>query len=162
MTRYWGWGSQPWGEDWGGTLTIIKLKRAGLRRSDFLKLIRDYQITASVYPAYARKDETYDEQENNKVKYNLNPLPVKCYARELSPQSLVYRNYGMEHTGSLEILVDRHYLQWFLICNKVVINGNEYEVFKSGVGQYSSVREGPFSLVALVLTRKSGGYTSFP
>lgn len=159
----WGWGLQPYGDDWGSTLqSLLRHHHSRTRSLNLDVFLKKYKTNITFYFGYNTKDENFDTYENNYVKTLINPLTVKAFVRELSITSLIFRHYGLEYKGAVELLIDETYLNWFKICTKIKINDNYYEVFRSSVGQYSSIRQAPFGLLLVVLERKSGTELSVP
>ena len=72
---------------------------------------------------------------------------------EISPESLVWKQYGLQNIGSKEILCEDKYENYFRNCSKIVIDGVEYQIFKEGVGNRAIIQKRPFQTMRCVIQR---------
>jgi len=114
----------------------------------------EFTTKANLYFSTRSIGDDFDPYEKNYKYTNLNPEVVKGYARELTPSSLVWKNYGLKEQGAVEFLCRSKYREWFEICNKIVINDKEYEVFKEASGNKVLITERPYKFIKVVLKRK--------
>ena len=117
-----------------------------LRNPDILTKVRIYFSSQS-------PGDDYDPYENNTVYSNLNPVVIKAYVREVSPEALVYKQYGLHQMGAKEILCDDKYKSWFENCNKIEIEDVEYQVFKEGTGGRTLISKRQYGIIRVVVTR---------
>lgn len=115
----------------------------------------EFTTKVTVYFATVSYPEDYDKYENNLTHTNLNPLSLKGYVREISPESLVWRQMGLQEMGAKEIICKERYRGWFQKCNKVVIDGDDYSVMKEGTGGNSLISKRPYGLIRVVLKKAS-------
>jgi hypothetical protein len=120
------------------------------------KLIKQYGLPVRFIFGTKTKDSSYDEIEYNYTKELKNPNIAKALVRPLDVESLVFRKYGLSMLGSVEIILDKRYLEWVKTCSKVEINGNEYEVYADTVGQYASFHESSYGYITTVLQKVKG------
>ena len=119
------------------------------------KLLKDKAFTTKVSIYFSTKvaGDDFDPYEANYVTTNLNPVTIKAYVRDISPEALVWKQYGLHNTGAKEILCDDKYKNWFEKANKIVIDGETYQVFKEGTGNRTIITKRPYNLIRVVLSR---------
>ena len=119
-------------------------------------LIEDKNFRTKAYLYFSTKTEgaDFDPYEANYTTSNLNPIFVKGYMKQLSATSLVWKNYVLKEQGAIEFLCREKYRNWFENCNKIMINEEEYEVFKEGTGGKSIITNRPYNVIKVVLQRK--------
>ena len=119
------------------------------------KLLVDSEFATKIYIYMSSKvaGDDFDPYENNYTFSNLNPIVIKAYVREITPEALVYRQFGLDQIGALEIITEAKYKTIFENCNKIVVNGDNYIVFKEGTGK-SVITKRPGNLLHVVITRK--------
>ena len=101
----------------------------------------------------ATAGDDYDGYEQRKTFTNLNPISIKAYVNNISPEALIYKQYGLHNLGAVQILCSSRYENYFRICNKITIDGNEYQVFKEGTGQKALISPRPYDQIRIILTR---------
>jgi len=107
-----------------------------------------------LYMSYKSAGSDYDSYEKNYTFYNLNPKVIRGYVSQLSARSLVWRQYGLDEQGAVQVVTESKYRNWFEKCNKIKINNDEYEVFKEGVGGRVMITDRPFNTINVILTKK--------
>jgi len=119
------------------------------------KLLTNKEFSTKIRIFFSSKSagDDYDPYENNYTFSNLNPITIKGYVRELSPEALVWKQYGLANLGAKEILCSDRYRTWFENCNKVEIDGDEYQVFREGTGNRVIISKRPYKLIRVVITR---------
>jgi len=116
------------------------------------QLIDKQSIKIFVYMASKTLTDPYEKTYDYT---NLNPLVVKAYVSEISPEALVWKSYGLKEMGAKELIADDKYLSWFKICNRVVIENEDYEVYREGNGQRALIQKRPNRLIRVVLQKKT-------
>lgn len=114
----------------------------------------DFCTKIKLYFSQKTFGEYYDPYEDNYTYTNLNPLTIKGYVSEISSEALVYRHYGLREQGAVEVLTDSKYKNYFVNCNKIVIDNQDYEVFKEGTGNNSLISNRTKKIIRVILTRK--------
>lgn len=124
-------------------------------RKDILKLIKNKNLMTKVfvYMSSASAGDDYDEFENNLVYSSLNPICIKAYVRELTPEQAFYKQYGISQDGMKEIICKEKWRTAFEKCNKIVIDNIIYQVFKSGGGNKTLITKRPYRMLRVVLSR---------
>lgn len=107
-----------------------------------------------VYIYFATKT-LVDEYEGNYTYTNLNPKVIQAYITQISPEALVWRQYGLAEQGAKELLCEEKYKEWFKNATRITIDGDEYECFKDGTGKRALIQERPFKMIRVVLKRKT-------
>lgn len=125
----------------------IKFLRDLLKRKEFMTKIY-------IYPSTKSAGDGFDSYEENYTYSNLNPLIIKGYVSQLSPTSLVWKGYGLEEQGAVEVLCEKRYKNYFKIANKIKINDEEYQVFKEASGGHSIISDRPYNIIRVILQRK--------
>jgi len=117
------------------------------------KVIKENSTKIYIYFSKATYGDDYDPYEQNYTYTNLNPLVIKGYVRDISPEALVWKQYGLREMGAKEIICDKRYRNWFEKCNKIEINGEKFQVFKEGTGNRCIIQERPFNLIRVVINK---------
>lgn len=117
-----------------------------LKKPEFTKKIR--LIFSSAAPG-----DFYDGYENNLTFSNLNPITIKGYVRNLSPETAFWKQYGLHQAGMMEIICEAKYSQHFKLCNKIVIDDTTYQVYKDGGGTRTMITERPMNLLRVVVSK---------
>jgi len=97
--------------------------------------------------------EDFDSYEKNYTYNNLNPITIRGYVRDLRPESLVWRQYGLSETGAKEIICADKYIEWFKNCNKIEIDNDSYQTYKENVGNRFLITKLPFKLARVVIRK---------
>ena len=81
------------------------------------KLLTNSNLSTKVqiFFSYTTWGDDADPYENNTTDAKLNPKTIKAYVRDVSPEALVYKQYGLHEVGAKEILCDARYKEWFEI-----------------------------------------------
>lgn len=119
------------------------------------KILEDdnYCTKIFIYVATESYDENYDRFENNKVRTNLNPITIKGYVRDISPEKLYWKQYGKVEGGGKEVICKAKYADLFRNANKIVIDGDEYSCYKEGVGGNAGIVKRPFQTIRVTLVK---------
>jgi len=117
------------------------------KRDDLLTKVYFYFPTKSV-------GVDFDPYEKNYTYTNLNPNAVKMYVREIETESLIWKQMGTKEVGAKEILCPFRYKNWFLNANKIVIEDDDYEVYRENVGNRVMMSKRPFQQLRVILRKK--------
>ncbi len=121
------------------------------------QLFKDKKFNTKVKLFFSIKSfgDFYDEDEDNAEYIKLNPVTIKGYVHDITASTLVYKKYGSEFFGSREILADDKYLKSFQDCEKIEIDGKEYQVFKEAAGQNMIIHERAFNMIRVMIQRRT-------
>ena len=135
-------------------MAFVRIKK---HNKEVDKILKDSNLSTkiSIYFGYTTFGDDYDSYENNTVDAKLNPKTIKAYVRDVSPEALVYKQYGLHEVGAKEILCDARYKEWFLKCSKITIDGDEYQVYKEATGQRAIITSRPFQTIRVVVSRRT-------
>ena len=86
------------------------------------KIIKENSTKIYIYFSTATVGDDFDPYEQNYTYTNLNPLVIKGYVRDISPEALVWKQYGLREMGAKEIICDKRYRNWFEKCNLSLIH----------------------------------------
>lgn len=133
---------------------MINIKKSS---SQINKLLENSNLCTkvSVFFSYRSFGDDYDNYENNYTDANLNSKTLKAYVTDISPQALVYKQYGLHEIGAKEILCKDRYRNWFEKCAKITIDGDEYQVFKEAAGNRAIITSRPFKTIRVVVSRRT-------
>lgn len=120
-----------------------------IKYSEFSKKIQIYFGSRTVGEDYDPYEQNYEYETNE-----LNPMTIKAYVTQVSPTQLVYKQYGLDKQGAVEIITEGKYESWFEDAVKITIDSVEYEVYRDAVGGRSLITKRPNKLMRVVLTRK--------
>lgn len=105
-------------------------------------------------------EEGYDKWEDNTTPSNLNPKTVRGYVHNITPEQLIYKQYGLANMGAVEIIVDEKFYNWFKIANKIEIADINFRVMREGNADGTPsnprgtvVAKRAFKMVRVVLVR---------
>lgn len=117
-------------------------------------LINQTGTKVNIYFGVREVGDDFDPESQNFTYTNLNPKCIKAWIYQISAEKLVWKQYGLDQTGAIELLCDSKYKKWFQTCNKIEINNEEYSVFKSAVGNRVLIYDRPNRMVRVVLQKK--------
>ncbi len=84
-----------------------------------------------VYPAI---ETEVDPTEHTVELTYLNPIPVEIIYKDMSLSSVKWSYEGQIALGSKEILCDLNWESLLQICHRIVINNEDYKVYKDAQG----------------------------
>lgn len=111
----------------------------------------DFTTKIFIFFAPLSAGEDFDPYENNTSQALLNPKTIFGYVRELTPESLIAKNYGLHRMGMIEILVEERYRSWFEEAARIEVNGKRYQVFRDAPGSKAMIHSRPFSMLRVIL-----------
>ena len=76
------------------------------------------------------------------------------YVREIEMESLIWKQMGTKEVGAKELLCPFRYKNWFLNANKIVIEDDDYEVYRENVGSKVMMSKRPFQQLRVILRKK--------
>jgi hypothetical protein len=77
-----------------------------------------------VYPAITKE---IDPISHEKEKVFLNPITIDAYVRDVSPEALVWRYYGVIPIGSKEFICEKRWEETIKSASRITINDEEYK-----------------------------------
>ncbi len=125
------------------------------KRIPFIKrLIEDNSTKILIYFSTKTAGDDYDDYEKNYTYTNLNPHSIKAYVTEISPSALKWTEFGLKEMGAKEIICEEKYRGWFENCNKIEIDGDEYEIFREATGNRAIIQKRAYRLIRVMLQKK--------
>ena len=118
------------------------------------ELIKVNGTKISIYFGIRSAGEDFDPREQNYDYTNLPYKTIKGYIQTISPEKLVWKEYGLQEMGAVEVLCEAKYKEWFKMCNRVVIDSEDYSVFKIGNGNRVLIQDRPGNIIRVVLEKK--------
>lgn len=113
----------------------------------------DYTQKITLYFSTKSVGDDFDPEEKNYTYTNLNPQTIRGIVRNIKTESLAWKNYGFTDTGAKEVLVEDRYEDWFKNCNKVEVDGAEYQVWKQATGNRVLIEKRPFQTIRVILRK---------
>jgi hypothetical protein len=109
-----------------------------------------------IYFYFATKvvGEEFDSYEKNYTDSLLNPVFAIGYVRDINPDALVWKGYGLTESGAKEIIISEKYENWFKTASKIMIESDEYSLYKEGLGTKVLITHRPQKLIKVVLFKK--------
>lgn len=117
-----------------------------LKNSNLATKIEIYFSTKAV-------GDYYDSYEKNYTYTNLNPITIKGYVKELKPEALVWKQYGLSEVGAKEILCEDKYEEYFRLANKIKIDTDTYQTYRENVGNRCLITKLPCKLMKVVVSK---------
>lgn len=118
------------------------------------RLIKDSGTKVYLYFATKMAGNNFDPYEKNYVDVTLNPNVIRGYMTTISPEALVWTQYGLNEIGSIELFCETKYSAWFKQAKRIVIEGNDYSVFTAG-GRLM-IQDRPYGVIRVILQKKGG------
>ena len=113
----------------------------------------DFCTKIAIYFSRKTAGEFFDPYEQNYTFTNSNPITIKGYVYEVTAEALIWKQYGLQNIGAKEILCDSKYKSYFENCSKIEIDGDNYTVFKDGVGNKIVISNRPKKMIRVLITR---------
>lgn len=125
------------------------------RNKDISGLLEDanFSTKIKIYFAFKNAGSDFDPYEKNYTLTDLNPITIRGYVREIKTESLVWSQYGLSEIGAKEILVDSKYVQWFRDAARIEIDGDNFQVYKEGVGNRVLIELRPCQIARIILKK---------
>lgn len=117
-----------------------------IKNNRFAEKVRVFFSTTS-------KGDDYDKYEKTVEYTELNPLTIKAVVRMISPEALVWKQYGLSQMGAIEIVTEGKYKKWFELCTKVEYKEDTYNVFKDTTGSRAIIQTRPNDTIRVVLEK---------
>lgn len=114
-------------------------------------LINDKGTKILIYFSTKKAGPDFDPYTKNYTFVDLPPKTILGYVTQVTPEKLVWKQYGLQELGAIEILCESKYKDWFKNCNRVVINEQDYRVFKLGQGKLAIVQDRAGGLIKVTL-----------
>jgi len=132
----------------------MRLKKCIIKKQ-VNRILLNNEIATKVYFYFSSKTagDDFDPYENNYTDTLLNPVVIKMYVREVSPEALVWKQYGLANVGAKEVLCDKKYDSYFRKASRIEIDGEKYQVFKEGTGSRTLISTRPFDQIKVILAR---------
>ena len=119
-------------------------------------VFKDYSETVWVYLKSSNsKGTNYDPFRNTGyTKTNQSPIPVKAIVHPLAGNSLIVRELGLAHTGSIELIIQKNDVNLFKMCQKIKYDGDEYSTFNKALGNRVQITKRSFDFYRVLLFRR--------
>jgi len=120
------------------------------------ELIKDKEYTTNVQLSFATQTAgpDFDPETNNYTLTNLNPITIRAIIRQISPSSLVWKQYGLNQIGAVEIITDSKYKDWFEKANRIAIHNQDYTLFREATGGRAVILDLANNLIKVTLNKR--------
>ena len=127
-------------------------------KSKIDKLLAKYKTIIYIYPKSSKvKSDEYDPyRDEGYTKTGHNPIGLKVYVRDASPEGLIVREIGLRASQIKELWIDKKYIDLIKNAEKITIDGDDYSVWSEAVGNRFQIYEkkGNLDLVEILVFRK--------
>jgi len=113
-----------------------------------------FMTKIQLYFSYESIPDWYDPYENVTETLILNPKTVKGYVSEIQITSLIWKEYGLQEMGAVQVLCDKQYKNYFMDCTKAEIDGQEFTVYKDTEGNRQNITENKAGFITVILSKK--------
>jgi hypothetical protein len=117
-----------------------------INKSEFTEKIKIFFSTKT-------KGDDYDTYEKTYEITNLNPITIRGIVRMISPEALVWKQYGLNEIGAIEIITEYKYKKWFELCTKVEYKDDTYNVLKEATGSRAVIQARPNNTLRVILQK---------
>lgn len=131
----------------------MRLKKCIIKKQ-VNRILQNKEIATKVYFYFSTQayGDDYDKYENNTTDVLLSPIAIKMYVREVTPEALVWKQYGLANIGTKEIICDKKYKSYFEKAARIKIDDVSYQVFKEGTGSKTLISTRPMDQIRVILT----------
>lgn len=98
------------------------------------------------YPSISREIDPISHEKSEEL---LNPIAIDAYIREVSPEALVWRYYGIIPIGSKEIVCEKRWKETIKSARKITINDEEYKTLWDDSKGFSILERENYLIVIL-------------
>jgi len=112
-------------------------------------LQNDSNYNKCVMYCYMATEVENDPVEHTKDITYLNPIPIRVIGKDVSLSSLKWNYAGQIATGSKEILCEIPYENLLKACRKIVIDGEEYKVYKDAQTGFGILKRKDYIIAVL-------------
>ncbi len=119
-------------------------------------LVQDKEFATNIQLSFATQsaDESFDPETKNYTLTNLNPITIRGIVKQISPSSLVWKQYGLSNIGAVEIITEAKYSSWFETANKITIDSEDYALFREGTGGRAVILKLANNLIKVTLNKR--------
>lgn len=120
------------------------------------KILKDKDLTKKIQIIFGTKDvdDDFDPYSKNYTYLEKATHTIRGLVKQLSPEALVWKQYGLAEIGAVEIIVESKYQKWFENCVKVIIDSQTYTVFKDATGDRALIQKRSNDVIRVILKRK--------
>lgn len=120
------------------------------------KIFREYSIKIAVYlKTQNTKGDNFDPFRN--LGYEItkqNPVWLQALIKDVAPNSLIYRQFGLTEAGAKQILIKKEDIPFIRLSEKITIDNINYYIYNDAVGNKLQIFELPFNYSKVIIFRK--------
>lgn len=134
----------------------MKLPKININKFMKIHLSTVYIFPRSIREKTGEYDPDRQEEETNFTLTPHNPIPLKCYIRNASPEGLIAREIGLSASLVKELWVSTKYVDLIKNAERIVINKEDYSPYHKATGNKFQIYEkkGNLNLVEILIFRK--------
>ena len=123
---------------------------------DLHDLVSNKEFTTNIQISFATQSAgaDYDPETKNYILTNLNPITIRGLVRQLTPSSLVWKQYGLNQIGAIDIITESKYKSWFEKANKITIDEEDYCLFREATGGRAVIMKLANNLIRVTLNKR--------
>lgn len=122
-----------------------------------------YQIEDKVFKQFAENlfvylqktfsyGSNYDPYRNEgAVLTQKSPISVKGIVRQISGDSLIRREIGIQETGAVEVIIKERDISVIKNAEKIVYNKEEYSLYNKALGNRMQIFKRPFGFYKIIM-----------
>jgi len=122
------------------------------KRIDLFDFLRNEDRLETILCYSAMEKENDDTEHTTDLTY-MNPTPVKALVRQISPEALRWKYYGIVPSGSIEVIAEKKSKSILLNASKIEYNEITYKTWKDDSKGFALTERTDYILV--VLERKN-------
>lgn len=117
------------------------------------KVFRNFSENLFVYLlksfSYGSNYDPYREEGG--VFLQNNPIAVKGIVRQISGDSLIRREIGIQETGAVEVIIKERDISLIKNAEKVIYNQEEYALYNKALGSRMQIFKRPFGFYKVIM-----------
>ena len=127
-----------------------------INKKMFDQIFLDYSKKIKVFLRSSKSKGTYFDKYRNTGydETTQNPHFLNAMIKDLAPNSLILRSFGLAETGAKYAIIKSNDLPFIRIAQRIVINNIEYYVHHDAVGSKLQVFDLPFGYKRVIIFRK--------
>lgn len=127
-----------------------------LNKKIFDDIYREHSKKIQVFLRGSKGKGSYFDpfRETGYTETTRNPIFMNAMIKQISPNSLILRSFGLAETGALYIIIKDSDLNLVKLSQRIVIDNIEYYVFHDAVGGKLQIIDAPFGHKRVIIFRK--------
>lgn len=124
----------------------------------FEELFRKRQgtIKVRVYKKGSKSVGTYYDPYRNVgyTKTKQNPFSIQAIARDISPERLIYKEFGIAEAGAKELIIHKRDVNLIRISERIEIDDEDYYVYNDKIGNKLQIFKRSFDYYRVIIFKR--------